>query len=57
MQNKIIYSDNGKDKAITGHVTKEDDFFIEVLSRGRNYRIGKRSVICVKQCEGSEKNG
>lgn len=49
MQSKVIYTDNGIDKAITGRVINEDDFFIEILSNGRTYRIGKKSIVCVKQ--------
>jgi len=49
MQNKIVYTDNKKDIAITGTIISEDNFFIKIESRGTNYRIGKKSIVCIKQ--------
>lgn len=55
MKTKIIYSDDGRDKAISGDVMNEDEHFIEVRVEQGMYRIAKRSIVCVKQR--SEKNG
>ena len=52
MQSKIIYTDNGIDKAITGEIQKEDDFFIIILNNNKNYSIGKKSIVCIKQSKG-----
>ena len=52
MQSKIIYTDNGIDKAITGEIQKEDDLFIIILNNNKNYRIGKKSIVCIKQSKG-----
>ena len=49
-QKKVIYSDSGKDIAIVGTIIAEDDFFILVKnSLGREYRIGKKAVVCIKE--------
>jgi hypothetical protein len=46
---KIIYQDNNRDVAITGEIIAEDDHFLTVLGEyGREYRIGKRFVVCIK---------
>ena len=50
---KIIYSDNGVDKAITGIIQNEDDFFYNILGdNGRNYQVGKRAIILIKDIGG-----
>lgn len=46
---KIVYTDSGIDKGITGHILSEDDFFLTVDSFGRIYRIGKKAIIAVKE--------
>jgi len=56
MKSKVIFSDNGRDKAIIGQIVKEDDFFLELESQGLNYRIGKRSIVCVKESKECEEN-
>lgn len=48
-QKKIIYTDNGRDVALTGSIQAEDDFFFTVLSQGREYKIGKKAVVAVKE--------
>ncbi len=49
---KIIFTDNGKDIAITGIIISEDDFFYEVKNMyGRIYKIGKKSIVCIKESE------
>ena len=49
-QKKIVYADSGRDIAITGEIIQEDDFFISVKNNtGRVYRIGKRSIVCIKE--------
>lgn len=46
---KIIYTDNGVDRAISGYVVEEDEFFLVVEAlNGMKYRIGKKSVVCIK---------
>ncbi len=46
---KIIYTDNNLDKAITGFIVSEDDFFYEIKNGfGRTYKIGKKAVVCIK---------
>jgi len=46
---KIVYSDNGQDKAIAGHIVNEDEFFFTVIDRkGIELKIGKRAIICIK---------
>lgn len=51
-QTKIIFSDNGADKAITGSILSEDDFFINFEgNNGRSYRIGKKSVVCIEEAQ------
>lgn len=51
-QKKIIYTDNGVDKAITGHIIEEDDFFIVVKTNHTTYKIGKKSIVCIKDYRG-----
>jgi hypothetical protein len=49
VKKKIIYSDNGRDIALTGHILSEDDFFLEFISEaGSVYRIGKKAIVCIK---------
>ena len=52
---KIIYTDSERDIAITGIIVKEDDFFFEIINdRGRLYKIGKKSIVCIKEAEKEE---
>jgi len=51
---KIVYSDSGIDRAITGQILEEDDFFITIDSHGRKYRLGKKAIICIKDIEVSQ---
>ncbi len=46
---KIIFTDSGKDKAITGQIIDEDDFFITIQKENRMYRIGKKAIICAEE--------
>ncbi len=47
---KIIYSDNGRDIGITGLIIGEDDFFIDIINdQKRSYKIGKKSIVCIKE--------
>ena len=46
---KLIYTDNGQDKALTGQIISEDDFFINFKSRGNTYRIGKKAIVAIKE--------
>lgn len=49
-QTKIVFSDNGVDKAVTGTILEEDDFFINFSgNNGRNYRIGKKAIIMIEE--------
>jgi len=48
MQSKITYSENGVDKAITGEIFKEDDFFIYILRDNQEFRYGKKFIIRIK---------
>ncbi|MFH1399469.1 MAG: hypothetical protein ABIG95_05145 [Candidatus Woesearchaeota archaeon] len=54
MKSKIIYTDNGRDIAITGKVVSEDQFFVMVESKDRQYKIGKKSIVCVKRAPGEQ---
>lgn len=47
---KVIFTDNGQDKAITGMVIDEDEFFIVIKHNksDRTYRIGKKSIVCIE---------
>lgn len=47
---KIVFSDGGVDKGISGVITGEDDFFINFSgSNGKNYRIGKKAIISIEE--------
>ena len=47
---KIVYTDAGFDKAITGIIIEETDFFISIQrDDGRIDRIGKRAIIRIKE--------
>ena len=47
---KIIYTDSGIDKGISGYIISEDDFFINVKGlNGITYRIGKKSIVAIKE--------
>ena len=49
---KVIYTDNEHDVAITGIITAEDEFFITIEHiSGRIYKIGKKSIVCIKECD------
>lgn len=55
---KIVYTDNSQDIAIVGHVVKEDDFFLEVLTtKGKLFKIGKSRVVVIKDYFGGVQNG
>lgn len=50
---KIIYTDSERDIAITGYIIEEDDFFLTVKNlNGRIYKIGKKSIVCIKEVGG-----
>ena len=42
---KIVYSDNGSDKAIVGTIINEDDFFITVKANEGEIKIGKKAIV------------
>jgi hypothetical protein len=46
---KLVYTDSQRDIALTGNIISEDDFFIIFLSQGREYRIGKKSIVSIKE--------
>ena len=47
---KIIFTDSNRDIAITGSIEEEDDFFLTVKNnKGKIYRIGKKSIVCIKE--------
>lgn len=47
---KVIFQDNGQDKAITGYLIKENDNFIQVRStEGYLWDIAKAHVIAIKR--------
>ena len=48
MESKVVYTDNGVDKAIVGEITREDENIIVVQSKGQPYWIGKNRIVCVK---------
>jgi hypothetical protein len=51
-QSKIVFSDNGIDKAVTGAILSEDDYFLTLeANNGRTYRIGKKSIVCVEEAK------
>jgi len=46
---KIIFTDAGVDKALTGTIISEDEFFITLDGfNGRRYRLGKKAIISVE---------
>ena len=46
---KIIFSDAGHDKAISGIIVSEDEFFIVLIGfNGKTYRIGKKAIVTVE---------
>lgn len=46
---KIIFTDSGRDIAITGIIESQDDFFIIIRNKyGKTYTIGKKAIICIK---------
>lgn len=49
---KIVYSDGNIDKAIIGKITAEDDLFFTIESdNGREYKIGKKAVVLIKEVD------
>ncbi len=49
---KILYKDGDKDRLLKGTIISEDDFFINLKIDGGNvWRIGKSSVISIRQGE------
>lgn len=46
---KIIFTDNNCDKAITGQIVQEDDFFVVIQKYDKLYRIGKKSIVCIEE--------
>ena len=49
---KILYTDGDKDRLLKGQIISEDDYFINLkLPNGRLYRIGKKSIISIRQGE------
>ena len=47
---KIVFSDAGHDKALTGELVSEDDFFFFLAcDNGRKIRIGKKSVVAFEE--------
>jgi hypothetical protein len=47
---KIIYEDDGRDKAITGTIDAEDDLFFEIIDQfGNHFRIRKTRIVLIKE--------
>lgn len=47
---KIVYSDNGVDKALYGYIISEDEIFIEVLKQnGFKQTINKKRIVTTKE--------
>lgn len=50
---KLLYADDTKNIAVKGEIISEDEFFINFLTiRGDIFRIGKRSIISIKELVG-----
>ena len=49
---KIVYTDSGIDKAISGFIVGEDDFFFIIKGlNGIKYKIGKKAIVCIKESD------
>jgi len=47
---KIVYTDNGVDKAVWGKIISESELFIEVLKQDNTKQtIGKRVIVTIKE--------
>lgn len=52
---KIVYTDNGSDKAMTGRIVHEDDFFFFIERENSNVEmLGKKAIIRIKELEDSK---
>jgi hypothetical protein len=52
---KVIFTDSDRNIAISGNIIEEDDFFLTVKNNiGKIYRIGKKSIVCIKEIEGDK---
>lgn len=54
MEAKIIYSDDGRDRAITGSIAEENDLFVVLKTAQGQYRIAKKSIVCMKERKGDD---
>lgn len=53
---KIMYQDGDKPRLLKGEIVSEDDLFVHLkLDTGVLYRIGKKSIISIRQGEPDEK--
>ena len=49
---KVVYSDDGRDKAIHGEKVDEDDLFITIIDKnGCSIQIAKRSIVLIKELD------
>lgn len=49
MQNKIIYTENGEQKAATGKIVDEDEHFVHLEKPNGNIeKFGKRFIMRIK---------
>ena len=46
---KVVYSDNGIDKAIVGTIIGEDDFFVTVKANEGEVKIGKKAIVKIEE--------
>lgn len=53
---KILYNDGDKHRILKGEIVSEDDVFITIRLDNTTYRIGKKSIISIRQGESSEQS-
>jgi len=46
---KVVYTDNGKDIAITGNIIQEDNDFLTIEREDRIVRINKKRIVLMEQ--------
>ena len=52
---KIIFTNLDREIAVTGKIISEDDFFIVLINKfGKEFRIGKKSIVVIKDWKGGD---